>query len=255
MTNHFFNLSETARPLLVFLAFSLVNAARGSAQTAAPFEFIFPLENVTNYPADEMIENCGGDTFDGASAEARFQFLGDSSTVEIEVAGARPNTVYTAWLRLGVGGSPLTGAGSTALADPSQIVELGTFTPTNNLTPAAMAAGLSGDDGSGSPMVANGFMTDANGSGLLKVDLSFDLADGVYPFTEFHPEIADMPLGSSPFAIRVVSHCVDNAGHGLAAGRREAWFDLRAIPVPEPSTATFLLSTLFAFGIGRRYRK
>ena len=212
------------------------------AQYSAPLDFIFPPDNVSNYPATEMVGNCGG-TYDNASAMASFVFLDESSTVEIEVTGARPNTFFTAWLRLGVGGSPLTGAVSTALADPEHIAGLGALTPSTNLTPTALAAGLVGDDGLGSDTVANGFMTDANGSGKLQVELAFNLAEGVYPFTDFHPDVMDMPLGSTPFAIRVVSHCVDNVGHGLAAGKREAWFDLRAIPVPEPSGVTLVLTS------------
>ena len=160
----------------------------------------------------------------------------DSSVVEIQINGGVPNMLYTAWLRLGEGGSPLTGAGSTALADPSAIATLGAVTPTGGLTATALGAGLAGDDGTGSVSVANGFMTDANGDGTLLVNLSFSLADGIYPFTKFDESIADMPLGNNPFAIRIASHCVDGTGHGLVAGTREALFDLPAIAVPEPNT-------------------
>ncbi len=239
------------------LSISLLIALEGVTlgQYQGDFEFIFPIDSVATYPPEEMLANCGGPYAD-ATAVAYFTVSEDASVVEIQLENAAPNMLYTAWLRLGPGGSPLTGAGSTALADPSFIEALGAVTPSGNLTAAALAAGLVGNDGSGSDSVANGFMTDANGDGTFMANLSFSLADGIYPFTDFDEDIADMPLGDSPFAIRLASHCVDGLGYGLVAGTREAWFDLPAIAVPEPrSTTSWAIALGMIIAVQRKRRR
>jgi hypothetical protein len=212
--------------------------ATAHAQSTVDFNVVYPLPNFPGYPPEEMVANCGGVYPDAAAMALFTEGTAGNTSIEIHVSGAVPNTLFTAWLRLGPGGSPLTGAGSTPLANPSEIVGLGAATPAGELLAAATLAGLVGDDGTGDFDVANGFVTDSNGEGTFRVDLSFAVeADAVYPFSEFDPSIPDTLLGESPFAIRVVSHCTDNIGHGLSAGKREAWFDLTAFPVPEPSSA------------------
>lgn len=165
-------------------------------------------------------EHCGGD-FQDANAEISIQQEGDASTVQIKVSNARPETLYTTWLRVkgktqgdaGVeyGGSPLTGAGSTPLAPSSAIENLAAITETP-----------------GSTEVANGLWTDANGDGVLVAELDFPILGGAYPFHRYDASLAPLAIVGAPFApfmIRIASHCTDEMGHGLKAGSREPWFD------------------------------
>lgn len=180
--------------------------------------------------------NCGGgvDGFDGASAEIEVSQKGNTSKVEIELEGGVPNTLYTVWVRLkgashgaSFGGSPITGGGATPLAHSDGLAQL-----------------VADWVGAGSPTQPNGFITDANGDGELKVDLDFPVVGGAYPFNRMahddhllaqtkNPDAQPIPtaivnpadsLIAAPFIIRMVSHCQDQTGHGLSPAKREAWF-------------------------------
>jgi len=178
--------------------------------------------------------NCGGGVngFDGASATLELKQKGAGSNVEIEVSGAVPNTLFTVWVRvkgkngLNPLGSPLTGGGATPLAPGSALDGLNAISPW--IDPA------------GAPGSANSFTTDANGDAEFEIDLDFPVVRGAYPFQMTatsrpgHEGHANVPTaivdprepgqGSAPFLIRVVSHCTDNASHGLSPATREAWF-------------------------------
>ena len=179
--------------------------------------------------------NCGGDYLN-ASATVEITTIDGASSVQIKLKKARPDTLYTVWLRLkgtdaqGIdfGGSPLTGGGSTPLAPSTELDELLASTGAGN----------------GSPTVANGVTTNHQGNGTLNVDLDFPIYNGAYPFQNFegfdpadprfplatpriYPVAIVVPDGSitAPFAMRIVSHCTDDLGHGLTPGAREPWFD------------------------------
>jgi len=171
----------------------------------------------------------------GATAELMVRQVGGGSTVDINVKDAIPNTLFTVWLRIQGGdgwnrdvndnkGSPLTGGGATPLASGTELDAL------NAISPWVNAAGASSS--------ANSFTTNAQGNGGLAVDLDFPVVGGAYPFQatatsrpgwEGVPNVAHAiptPATSpgTPFLMRVISHCTDQASHGLSPATREAWF-------------------------------
>ncbi len=96
------------------------------------------------------------------------------------------------------------------------------------LTMAALVMGLfpvgSGDDGTGTmelSLIPNGFLTDNSGRGHFSTDLDYPVLDGAYPFQDADlsdfgimlDESAPVAFKARPFAI--VSHCLDNSGHGV----------------------------------------
>lgn len=96
------------------------------------------------------------------------------STVSIKIQNARPKTIYKAWVCLkgnvmgrdAIGGSPLTGGGTTSFAPGSALNSLVGFTPPY--------------DGTSEPI--NGWMTDMNGNTDFMIELDFPLVGGVYLF-------------------------------------------------------------------------
>lgn len=180
--------------------------------------------------------NCGGGTegWDGATATVEVAQANGGSNVEVEVKGAKPDTVFTVWVRVkgksadgsGFGGSPLTGGGATPLAPGSDLDTLIGISPWNN------AAGSNDFT-----VLTNGFRTDADGDGEFEIDIDFPVVRGAYPFNKATLStptgVAGFPVAihnpaepgtSSAFLFRVVSHCQDDSGHGLSPGKREAWF-------------------------------
>lgn len=199
-----------------------------------------------------VIDQCGGGVEDWAAATASLevQQSGGSSHVEIEVSNARPDTVYTVWLRMkGTGpdgseigwqqaktdgsdcnGSPLTCGGATPLVNSASLGSVLGYSP-----PFA-----------GTTNPSNGFTTDALGNGEFEVSLDFPVVGGAYPFHRTdadalvtwqdaggNPDARTIPTAivnpadglGGPFLLRVVSHCQDGLAHGLSPSNREAWFD------------------------------
>jgi hypothetical protein len=88
--------------------------------------------------------------------------------------------------------------------------------------------------------LCNSFYTDGSGTGTFKTSVNFPVVGGAYPFQQAGgvpangtgDAIPDVPTAivdprtgnGGPFMIRVVSHCLDNANHGLSPSNREAWF-------------------------------
>jgi len=199
--------------------------------------FVRLASNSSDPNGNSAAANCG-ETYPEATASLDLVEQAGKTGVTITISNARPNTMYTTWLRLkgttddGVsfGGNPLTGAGSTPLA------------PTTAL-PALLAATGAGN---GSEETANGTRTDESGNAVLQIDVDFPIDDGAYPFQKFadfdpnderyraevpsaHPvAIVNSATGDvdAPFMIRIVSHCTDNLAHGLEPAAREPWFDL-----------------------------
>jgi hypothetical protein len=191
---------------------------------------------------DTILANCGASS-GKQSATVRVSQEGGNSTAKFRVRNARPNTVYTVWLRMngsgpgdenglggGTGGSPMTGGGATPLAPGYTLDGLLHYSP-----PFA---------GSANP--TNGFTTDSKGNANWTAHLDFPIVGGAYPFQRAstaavqalrdagstwpmerrpHPvaNAADPDI-SAPFLFRVISHCTDGVGHGLSPGVREAWF-------------------------------
>jgi len=169
-----------------------------------------------------VLDSCAtdGDTWAGAEASVDIVQFSDRTEIHIEMSGARPDTLFTAWLRLRgtnpntgerYGGNPITDKGSTALAPSTALVELASMTETE-----------------GSDEAPNALTTDAAGSGTLDVVLDFAMIGGAYPFERYDPTL--LPVGivgtpDAPFMIRLASHCTDGLAHGLLQGDREMWFN------------------------------
>ena len=206
-----------------FLSLSEINANGSKNKNYESFKTIFPLDGISGYPPEEMIENCGGE-FVNAEAKLRVRQKNGKTTINIWVKNAVPYTFWTVWLKLH-SPSPLTGAGVTAVANPDDIEELSEVTPDSVLTDTAIDLGLVGDDGSGSTDVVNGFYTNKHGKGHFRIKLDFPIIKGAYQFQEFDSSLDPLPVGVAPFSLRVASHCDDQVGHGLVPGFHEMWFD------------------------------
>ena len=188
---------------------------------------------------DTVEANCptdpSGNAWPGATAWLEIEQEGEGSEVEIELEGAVPNTHFTVWMRVkgGAGfndaGSPWTGGGATPMCDSSNFADLNANSPWNNAAGSTYA-------------LCNSIITDEDGEGKLKVDVNFPIVGGAYPFQDggdapTNPAgdaIKDVPTaivdprvfgqGDAPFMLRVISHCTDQANHGLSPATREAWF-------------------------------
>jgi len=179
-----------------------------------------------------ILENCGPSS-GNQSATVKVSQDGGNSKAKFKIRDASPDTVYTVWIRikgkngLNPAGSPLTGGGATPLAPGTALDGLNAYSPWS-------------DGGVGTPNPTNGFTTDANGDASWIVHLDFPIVGGAYPFQktatsrpghEGHANVptaianpADAGQADTAFLFRVVSHCTDNAGHGLSPAVREAWF-------------------------------
>ena len=186
-------------------------------------------------------QECGGglEGYDDASGIIKIMQSSGTTKVKIKLKNARPDTHYTAWIRLKgtshgltFGGSPITGGGATPLAAGTEL---------DSLADDWLAGAVGNDDGG-----ANSFFTNSNGKAKATFDLDFPLVGGAYPFNELthekHLEImaakgtAFVPAPTAivdprddrvagPFLIRVVSHCQDGHSHGLSPAHRETWFN------------------------------
>ncbi|VAW76589.1 hypothetical protein MNBD_GAMMA15-446 [hydrothermal vent metagenome] len=182
-----------------------------------------------------VLDQCGAgvENWNGATASIEIEQKKGRGEVEIEVKGAKPNTVYTVWLRVkgkdasgaNFGGSALTGGGATPLAPGSALDAIIHYSP---------FAAAPGNLGTTNP--TNGFTTDANGNAEFEIYLDFPVIRGAYPFnlaTAPTPVGPGVPVAivnpteagvNAPFLIRIVSHCQDGLAHGLSPANREAWF-------------------------------
>jgi len=193
----------------------------------------------TSGSGDTVEANCptdpSGYDWQNATAELKIEQEGSGSVAKIKVKGAVPDTLFTVWMRIqgGTGwnrdvndnqGSPLTGGGATPLASGTELDAL------NAISPWVDPAGASSS--------ANSFTTNHKGKGEFSVALDFPVVGGSYPFYkatterpgfELVPKVGyaipspDISPGT-PFLIRVISHCTDQATHGLSPATREAWF-------------------------------
>jgi len=193
-------------------------------------------DKVSGDEVSTVRNNCGGgvEGWEDATAFIEISQRGSESTVEIEVTDAKPDTLYTVWVRMkgsahgtGFGGSPITKGGATPLAHSSHLDQL-----------------ITDWVGAGSPTAGNAFNTNANGEGEFSVDLDFPVVGGAYPFNRMshtahllaktkNPDANPDPTAivnpadagiDAGFLIRVISHCQDGLAHGLSPAKRESWF-------------------------------
>ena len=169
-----------------------------------------------------VLTDCSSDggTWPDATAVIRVAQTDTTTEIEIDVVGARPDTLFTSWLRLkgtdpetgeSWGGNPITGKGSTALAPSTDLPEL-----------------IEMSEGVGEPEAPNAFWTDADGAGSLVVLLDLPMIDGAYPFDNYDPSLEPVPTVRAPYApflVRLASHCTDELAHGILQGDREMWFN------------------------------
>lgn len=183
------------------------------------------------------------ETWSEATARLRLNERNGHSTLTFRLRNAKPNTLYTVWLRLlgqdsegnAYGGSPLTGIPVTPLA------------PSHEL-PDQLAATLPNP---GSDTLSNGFRTNGDGDGRLTIRVDFPITSGAYPFQRFpnwnnlkvdialtNPvnverlggqaaaikPVAITGGSQAPATLLIASHCVDDVGHGLLPGPHENWF-------------------------------
>ena len=187
---------------------------------------------------DTVEANCptdpSGNAWQDATAYLEIEQEGESSEVEVEVKGAVPNTHFTVWMRIkgGAGfndtGSPWTAGGATPLCSGTEHADLNSISPW--IDPA----------GDTEPH-CNSFFTDEDGEAEFKTTVNFPVVGGAYPFQQSNgaasrpgaaDDLADVPTAivdprtgtGGPFLLRVISHCTDQANHGLSPATREAWF-------------------------------
>jgi hypothetical protein len=152
-------------------------------------------------------EICDHDYSD-ASATIQIDEKNDGTTeITIAVRKAKPNHLYTAWIKV-AGTSPISGAGATPAAATSDI-----DTIIDNADSAS-------DDG------ANAFYTNSAGNATVHITLDFHLSDGVYPFSAYDDSYSDVSIGDTPFTFRVISHCTDDEQHGVYPGVHEPTFQI-----------------------------
>lgn len=176
--------------------------------------------------------NCGGDYQDATGSLSIEHTADGNSKVQVQINDGVPNTHYTVWMRIkgGTGfnsaGSPWTGGGATPLCSGTEFATLNANSPWNST-------------GSTAPL-CNSLITNNVGNAKLRTVVNFPVVGGAYPFQQSggataHPTNgggADVPTAivdprtgtGGPFLIRVVSHCTDNANHGLSPATREAFF-------------------------------
>ena len=189
----------------------------------------------TSGSGDTVEANCSldGNPYQEATASLKVEQEGSGSVAKIKVRGAVPDTVFTVWMRVkgGAGfndaGSPWTGGGATPLCSGTDFADLNAISPWN--------------DPAGADSSCNSFTTNSKGKGETTIALNFPVVGGAYPFqqSDGNPArpgaadlIPDVPTAivdprtgnGGPFLLRVISHCTDNASHGLSPAVREAWF-------------------------------
>lgn len=233
--------------LMAIMAFGL---APGSADSSSRWNELDRWDPATPSPTGQSVSvecNPAGtdhpETWPDATAKLRLYERHGGSILSFRVRDARPDTLYTIWVRLlgtdseGAlyGGSPLTGIPVTPLAHSDEL-------------PDQLAATLPNP---GSDTLSNGFRTDSRGNGRLTLRVDFPITSGAYPFQRFtdwdglndnialtNPDNLAR-LGGQPASIRpvaivdgsqapetllIASHCVDDIGHGLLPGPHENWF-------------------------------
>ncbi len=185
----------------------------------------------------------GAETWSEAKAQLRLSERSGNSRLVFQVRDAKPDTLYTVWVRLaGVdssgedyGGSPLVGIPVTPLVPSDELAEQVGITLPNP----------------GADRVSNGFHTNSKGAGRVVISVDFPISSGAYPFQRFEDfdavkdnvaltnpgnierlrgeDASIRPVAitdgrQAPATFLIASHCVDGLAHGLLPGPHENWF-------------------------------
>ena len=192
----------------------------GASTTHAQTKIVAKFENVV---AEETA--CGlSSAWPNSSAKANIKQSDGKTKITVKVKDTVPDVFWTVWIRL-AGTSPLAVSGMsqmrlTPMAPVAAIHDLSFATPDGNLNKDVFSLGI-GDDGTGSDNVINGFVTDSEGNGRLKIALDYPLIKGAVPFHLFLDDLSPVAIGTDPvvpFTLQIVSHCLDHVGHGLVPG-------------------------------------
>lgn len=203
-----------------FLSTCIVFVGTGlsAAEMTSIYDGAFP-----RFPADNWAD---------AAAHLTIRQSAVASEVTVVLENARPDTLFTLWVRpMGktpdgamFGGNPLMKIPGVAMIPATELPRA-----------VAMIKSPSGN-------ASNGFMSDANGNGSVTLKVDFPIVGGAYPFDRFQdfdaqnavynqtppraiPVAVVGKAAGAPFTIRLTSHCADNLSHRLVAGPHEAWFD------------------------------
>ncbi len=210
-------LRETSTSLgilaIILLVFS-ISTSQAQTKITANFESVVVEETA-----------CGlSSAWPNSFAKATIRQSDGRTKITVKVKESVPDVLWTVWIRM-AGESPLafngmSRMGSTPMAPIAAINDLASVTPDGNIDDNAFPIGT-GDNGEGSDNVINGFFTDTDGNGRLKIALDFPLIRGAVPFHEVNDSFSPVAIGTGPlvpFTLRIVSHCEDNVGHGLVPG-------------------------------------
>ncbi len=185
-----------------------------------------------------------------ATAQVQIKQQDDKTHLKIKIHNAAPDKLWTVWfIHAAIGVHPLRNGFSpvTAMANPSEIAELIGGTPHENLILSLDDFGDRSGTGQGNhagfPNAPNAFFTDSNGNGKFDKVLDFPVIKGAYPYQEtaffikdaFGVDVTGMQPAPNTVIpniarIAIVSHCVDDAAHGLESYTDERWFQLRVNP-------------------------
>jgi hypothetical protein len=177
--------------------------ALGSLALSAPI----PSEEMDLIISSVDSKTCGND-YSHARALVRVDERPDGTTdVGFKVQNAAPLTLYTVWLKLD-GLSPISGAGAVPAVASTDIRTVIVHADTPSAAPA------------------NAFYTDGDGNAAVTIRFDFHFSDDLYPFSKYDPAFADVPIGDTPFTLRVNSHCADGLQHGLVPGPHEPTFQI-----------------------------
>jgi hypothetical protein len=165
------------------------------------------------------------------SASIEIKEATDRTRGSIILTNTLPSTYFTVVIGLDKA-SPITQQTYTPLVPMAKVESMVDTTPYWALMLGPYSG--QGDYGTGFPVQPNGFFTDVQGNGRFDFDVDYPLVRGFVPFDRITAaDFGTLVANKTPFIVRVVSHCLDNFGHGLVHSTVENWFDLSEDPFEE----------------------
>ncbi len=181
--------------------------------------------------------------FPNATSTIEVKQINDRSHLKIQVRNAAPNRLWSVWF-LHIGSfNPLRGRKTPVMAmiNPPEIAKAIKATPVVDLVKALKPYGDA--KSKGTQDTSDLFRTDSQGNGEWEKWMNFTVIKGAYPYNETSKLIKKafgvtikglkpLPTSYKPnrTKISVVSHCDDDAGHGITSYQDERWFQLRKNP-------------------------